>query len=94
MPVKSQFKELRAHILDDSGNPQELDFGQFDRQKVCLRFHYYANGSTSQMILEEGDTFYFLPSYFGKIETFDSIDEAVERWVKYRTQLNAMGTYF
>ncbi len=92
--VSSQLPPLTAYILDKSGNAQEIDFGRIKDQKVCLRFHYYANGSTSQMILESKDQFYFLPSYFGEIERFDSLDAATERWTKYRKQLDAMGTFF
>ncbi len=92
--IQSQLKPLTAYILDDSNNAQEVDFGRIKDQKVCLRFRYYANGSTSQMILESEDRYYFLPSYFGEIEEFDDIDGAVERWTKYRNQLDAMGTFF
>jgi prepilin-type N-terminal cleavage/methylation domain-containing protein len=92
--VESRLKPLKAYILDDSGNAQELDFGRVKNKKVCLRFHYYANGSTSQMILESDEKFYFLPSFFGEIEVFDGVDDAVERWTKYRKQLDSMGTFF
>jgi len=92
--VESRLTPLKAYILDDSGNTQELDFGRIKNKKVCLRFHYYANGSTSQMILESEEKFYFLPSYFGDIEVFESVDEAAERWTKYRKQLDSMGTFF
>jgi prepilin-type N-terminal cleavage/methylation domain-containing protein len=92
--VESQLKPLTAYILDDSGNPQKIDFGRIKNKKVCLRFHYYPNGSTSQMILESGEKFYFLPSYFGEVEVFDDVDGAVERWQKYRDQLDSMGTFF
>ena len=92
--VESQLKPLKAYILDDSGNAQAIDFGRIKDKKICLRFHYYANGSTSQMILESEEKFYFLPSFFGEIEVFDGVDDAVERWTKYRNQLDSMGTFF
>lgn len=92
--VQSRLAPLEAYILDDSGNTQELDFGRVKNKKVCLRFHYYANGSTSQMILASNEKYYFLPSYFGDIEVFGSVDEAAERWTKYRKQLDSMGTFF
>jgi len=92
--IASQLKPIRAYTLDEAGNPQEIDFGRAKSQKVCLRFHYYANGSTSQMILESDDTFYFIPSYFGDIKIFDGLDAAVEHWTHYRGQLDAMGTFY
>ncbi len=92
--IPSQFKPIKAYVLDDSGSPQEVDFGRVKEKKVCLRFHYYANGSTSQMILESEGKFYFVPSYFGNIEVFDDLDAATERWMHYRNQLDSMGTFF
>ena len=94
IPVGSQMPELKAYTLDDSGNSVEVDFGRMEDQPVCLRFHFYSNGSTSQIILEAHDRYYFIPSYFGKIETFDSLDDAVERWQHYRGTLDSMGTYY
>jgi prepilin-type N-terminal cleavage/methylation domain-containing protein len=92
--IESRLKPLNAYILDDSNNPQKINFGRIKDKKVCLRFHYYANGSTSQMILESEEKFYFLPSYFGEVEVFGGIDEAVERWRHYRDQLDTTGTFF
>jgi prepilin-type N-terminal cleavage/methylation domain-containing protein len=92
--IKSQLKPVKSYILDDSNNPQEIDFGRLKDKKICLRFHYYPNGSTSQMILESDGKYYFVPSYFGKIEAFDDLDSAVSRWTKYRNQLDSMGTYY
>jgi prepilin-type N-terminal cleavage/methylation domain-containing protein len=94
VPVGSQMPPLKAYILDDGGSPVEVDFGRLEDRPVCLRFHFYPNGSTSQMILEAHDRFYFIPSYFGKIETFESLDAAAEHWQKYRSALDTMGTYY
>ncbi len=93
-PLPSTFPEVTAYALDESGSSQEIDFGRVHEKKVCLRFHFYANGSTSQMILASGETYYFIPSFFGKIETFDTLDGAVTRWRQYRDQLDSMGTFF
>jgi len=92
--IGSQLKPLTAYILDEGGSPQEIDFGRMKDKKVCLRFHYYANGSTSQMILASEEKYYFLPSYFGEVEVFDSLSAATERWRQYRDQLDTMGTYY
>ena len=92
--ISSRLKPIKAYVLDDGGNPQEVDFGRIREKKVCLRFHYYANGSTSQMILESEGKFYFVPSYFGDIEVFDGLDAATERWTHYRNRLDSMGTFF
>jgi prepilin-type N-terminal cleavage/methylation domain-containing protein len=92
--LPSQLKPLKAYLLDDGNTPQEIDFGRMKDKKVCLRFHFYANGSTSQMILESEGIFYFVPSYFGEIQAYDTLGEAVDRWRQYRDQLDSMGAFF
>ncbi len=92
--VKSLLKELKAYILDDGGNPQEIEFGRMDDRKICLRFHYYPNGSNSQMIIESNDKYYFVPSFFGDVEVYNDMDGAVSRWKKYRDQLDSTGSYY
>jgi len=92
--ISSSLKELKAYMLDDNGNPGELDFGRIKDRKVCLRFRYYANGSNSQMIIESEDRYYFVPSYFGDVEVFEDMESAVSRWTRYRDQVNTMGTYY
>ena len=92
--VASQLPPLKAYILDDGGDAQEIDFGRIKSRKVCLRFHYYPNGSTSQMILEANDKFYFVPSFFGEVEVFEGLDDAVERWTRYRKQIDGMGSFY
>ncbi len=92
--VNSQFKELKAYILDDGGDPQEIDFGRAKDKKVCLRFHYYPNGSNSQMIIESDEKYYFIPSFFGDVAVYDDMDSAVSRWLRYRNQLDSMGTFY
>jgi len=95
-PIKidSKLKELSAYILDDGDNPQKIDFGRIKDKKICLRFRYYPNGSTSEMILQSGDKYYFIPSYFGEIEEFDDMDEAVARWTRYKDQIDTVGAYY
>ena len=93
-PIKSRIPPLKAYTLDEGGNAQEIDFGRMEDKPVCLRFYFYANGSTSQMILEADDTYYFVPSFFGQTESFDSLDGAVARWQGHRDRLDTLGTFY
>ena len=92
--IKSNLKEIQAYILDNRDNPQKLDFGRMDDNPICLRFRYYANGSTTQIILESEEKFFYFPSYFGEVEVFDSIDEAADRWVGDMKVLRNRGDYY
>ena len=70
------------YILDRFNNPQRVELGRYKDKKVCLRFKHYKNGSITQMILDLGDKFLFIPSYFGEGKIFDSLNSATDWWLK------------
>ena len=71
---------LQAYTVGEYSQAERLDFGRYRDQPVCLRFRYRPNGSTSRMILESEGRFYYVPAYFGRVESFSSLAEAVSRW--------------
>ena len=79
--VPTLLKDMQAYTLDENDNPRKIEFGRFNDRPICLRFHQYSNGSTSQLILESQERFFYLPSYFGQVEEFETIDEATTRWL-------------
>jgi len=70
------------YILDRNSNPQKIELGRLNDKKVCMRLRHYKNGSISQVILDLGDRFLFIPSYFGEGKEFDSLNEAARWWSK------------
>ncbi len=92
--IASNLKEIQAYILDNGDNPQRIEFGRLDDDPICLRFRYYVNGSSTQIILESEEKFFYFPSYFGEVEVFESIDEAVDRWVSDMKILRNRGDYY
>jgi len=92
--VESELTELQAYIVDKDDNPQKIDFGRMDDHPICLRFRYYANGSTTQIILESEDKYFYFPSYFGKISIHTSIEEAADKWVENTKLLTSQGNYY
>jgi prepilin-type N-terminal cleavage/methylation domain-containing protein len=92
--VSSDLKELQAYILDQNDNPQQIEFGRLDDHPVCLRFRYNANGSTTQIIIASEEKFFYFPSYFGEVETFDSLNEATDRWIRDSKILEDRGSYY
>ncbi len=70
------------YILDKNSNPQKLELGRYKDKKVCLRFRHYQNGSISQIILDLGDKFLFIPSYFGDGKIFNSLNDAADWWTR------------
>jgi len=92
--VTTHLKPLTAYILDNNDNPEELDFNRVDDHRICLRFKYYANGSSSQMIIESEEKFYYFPSYFGEVKEFETLQEAAAEWLKYTELVTNRGDYY
>lgn len=92
--IATNLKEIQAYILDNRDNPQRIEFGRLDDHPICLRFRYYSNGSTTQIILESEEKFFYFPSYFGEVEVFESIDEAADRWISDMKVLKDRGNYY
>ena len=81
-PMPMMLNVKAEYILDRNNNPVKLELGRYQDKKACLRFRHYKNGSISQVILDLGNKFLFLPSYFGKGKLFDSLNDAADWWVK------------
>jgi hypothetical protein len=71
-----------------------IDFGRLKDSKICFRFIFYPNGSTSKMVVESKGEFYYIPSYFGKIKKFNSLSEAFDYWRQDRYLLRGMGDFY
>jgi len=93
-PAPFALPPLRAYGVDTSAQPYRLHFGRYQDHPICLRFNAYADGHTSRMILEAGKSFYYLPAYFGKIERYPSLEDAVARWNRDKDLLNSRWDYY
>lgn len=88
-------KEVEIHILDSDNRFFKIDdFGRIKDKKVCLRYHLYSNGSTTQMVIVNKKGIYFLPSYFGKAKKVEDMGEAKELWVKEDYSLRDSGAFY
>ncbi|HIP51861.1 MAG TPA: type II secretion system protein [Campylobacterales bacterium] len=88
-------QDVETHLLDDDNHFVEIDdLGRVKDKKVCLRYHLYANGSTTQMVIVNNQGIYFLPSYFGKAQKVADMEEAKELWVKEDYSLKDSGSFY
>jgi len=88
-------KELEVHLLDEDDHFVGLDeLGRIKDEKICLRYHLYPNGSTTQMVIVNKKGIYFLPSYFGKAVEVEDMEEAKELWVKEEYSLRDSGSFY
>lgn len=78
--INSKLSKLKAYIVDSDKEPIKIDFGRLKDKSICLRYRYYPNGSSSQMIIKMDNRYYYIPSYFGKIKEYPSLMEAINRY--------------
>jgi prepilin-type N-terminal cleavage/methylation domain-containing protein len=88
-------KDVEIHLLDKSNHWIQLDeIGRIKDKKICLRYHLYSNGSTTQMVISNDKGIYYLPSYFGKAKRVNDMEEAKELWIKSEYDLRDSGSYY
>lgn len=89
-----RFKPLAAYTVNRFGETIKIDFGRFRDHPVCLRFQFRPNGSTSRLIIKSSQKYFFIPAYFGKVRTFDSLEEAAVWWRRNSDLLQNDGDYY
>lgn len=88
-------KDLEIHVLDDNNQFAQLDeLGRVKDKKICLRYHLYANGSTTQMVIVNNQGIFYLPSYFGKAQKVADMEEAKALWIKEDYSLRDSGSFY
>jgi len=88
-------KNIEIHLLDKDNHLIHIEeLGRVKDKKICLRYHLYPNGSTTQMIISNDQGIYYLPSYFGKAKKVKDIEDAKELWIKDKYDLKDSGAYY
>ena len=84
----------KAYTLDAQESLLLLEGGRYQDKKICLEMHFYRNGSSTQMILENRRGIYFLPAFFGEPQKVDSLEEARELWLKNSRLAAGSGDFY
>jgi len=88
-------KEVEVYQLNKDNHLVQIEeFGRINDKKISLRYHLYANGSSTQMIISNNQGVYYLPSYFGEAKKVTDIEEAKELWIKENYNLRDSGNYY
>ncbi len=88
------FGDLTVYDMKSDGNLKKVDFGRFQDNAVCLRFKFYHNGSSSQMVVKNSKGIYYLSSFFAEPVEVDSLDSAEALWVEHADKLEDSGEYY
>ncbi len=84
----------KAYTLDAQESLLQLEGERYQDKKVCLEMHFYKNGSSTQMILENRHGIYFLPAFFGEPQKVDSLEEARKLWLKNSRLAAGSGDFY
>jgi len=84
----------KAYTLDAQESLLLLEGGRYHDKKICLEMHFYHNGSSTQMILENKHGIYFLPAFFGNPQKVDSLEEARDLWLKNSQLAAGSGDFY
>jgi len=91
---KLDLKDLKVYTLDAQGMLVRSEPGQYKHEKICLLMHFYPNGSSTPLIVEQNDQVFFLPSYFGSPQKATSLEEAKALWLKQVERLKTFGAVY
>ncbi len=92
--INLRLPPLKVYLLDGYGEAYRLEFGRYMDRAICLRFRIDADGHSSRLIIESKGKYYYLPSYFGDVEHFDSLKEAQDRWRQDYDLLRSREDYY
>ncbi|MDQ7086267.1 MAG: prepilin-type N-terminal cleavage/methylation domain-containing protein [Sulfurovum sp.] len=85
---------IKAYTIDNNDALVPIEYERYKDQKICLKIDFYPNGSSTQIILEDTQGSYFLPSYFDDATGFDSIEDAKEHWLTYAELVSNNGAFY
>ena len=93
-PHAVDLQDLQVYTVNDNDSLVSIEYGRYDDKKICLIMDFYRNGSSTQLILENNDGTYFLPSFFHSALRFDSPSEAKDYWVNKSHSLTDSGAFY
>ena len=86
--------ELEVYTLDAQDALVELEYGRYQDEKICLLVDFYPNGSSTQLIVKNETASYFLPGFFDEPQTFASLEEAKDFWLRNATAVSEGGEFY
>ena len=88
-------EKVELYKLDEDNHFVQLDeLGRFKDKKLCLRYHLYPNGSTTQLVIKNSEGIFYLPSFFGEAKKVEDMDEAKALWNKEKYDLRDSGAFY
>ena len=93
-PSPVDLTNIKAYTIDAQDALVPLEYGRYKDDKICLVMNFYNNGSSTQIILENEESAYFLPAFFGEPQAFASVDEAKDYWLRESQSASNSGDFY
>ena len=90
----ANLQNTEVYLLDAYNDLSLAEYGRYNDKKVCLQLNFYPNGSSTKAVLKTPEGLYYLPSYFGKPQEVESLDEAKELWLKDIKPVSGRGEFY
>jgi len=87
-------KDIKAYTLDNSDSLVRIEYERYKDEPICLRIDFYPNGSSTQLILENEEGVYYLPSYFEVPKEFESVEDAKDYWLENTQIASDQGNFY
>ena len=85
---------IQAYTLDQYESLSPIEYGRYQDKKICLIMDFFENGSSTQIILKDEKTAYFLPAFFGEPQAFASLQDAKDHWLRNATLVSDSGAFY
>lgn len=85
---------IKAYSIDKSNALTRIEYERYNDKQVCLKMDFYPNGSSTQIILENKEGSYFLPTYFEKAKQFESPEDARDYWLENTRLVSDNGDFY
>ncbi len=77
-------KDTEIYRHDKDTGVRKLGFSPYfpsegQEEEVCFKYDIHPDGSRTEMIVTEGKEVYDFPSYFGSVQKYASLNEAIEQ---------------
>jgi len=86
--------DIKAYTIDASNSLVRIEYDRYNDKRVCLKMDFYPNGSSTQIILENNQATYFLPTYFEEAKEFESPEDAKDYWLENSHLVSDNGEFY
>jgi len=93
-PNSIDLSNIKAYTVDASNSLRRIEYERYNDKPICLKMDFYPNGSSTQIILENKEGSYYLPSYFEEPQHFESPEDAKDYWIANTRLVSDNGEFY